>query len=90
MTLPWFTYGMIDSPRDGDSKEGAVDSYCAAVFAGHAAGGLATLCAAAGIVMLCRRPVGPDSRASMTLWTVVIVAIACSIGVAQLLSKCGP
>lgn len=67
-----------------------MDSYCAAAFAGHAAGGLATLCAAVGIVMLCRRPVGPGSRASMTLWTVVIFAIAGSIGLAQLVSRCGP
>ena len=67
-----------------------MDSYCAAVFAGHTAGGLATLCAAVGIVMLCRRPVGPGSRASMTLWTVIILAIASSIALAQLVSKCSP
>jgi hypothetical protein len=67
-----------------------MDTYCAAVLFGHTAGGLATLCAAVGIVILCRRPVGPGSRSSLTLWTVVLLAIAGSIGLAQLVSKCGP
>jgi len=67
-----------------------VDSYCVAVFAGQTAAGFATLCSAIGIVLMCRRPAGTAARGAMTLWAVVILAIAGSIIVAQFLSICGP
>lgn len=67
-----------------------MDSYCVAVFAGQTAAGFATLCSAIGIVLMCRRPTGAARRAAVTLWTVVILAIAGSIVCAQFLSTCGP
>ncbi len=67
-----------------------MDTYCVAVFAGQTAAGFATLCSAIGIVLMCRRPAGTATRGAVTLWAVVILAIAGSIVVAQFLSTCGP
>ena len=57
----------------------------AAFFSGRTATDIATLCATATIVILCRGPIAPRLKPVLSIWLAVIIAAPSSIGTADLI-----
>jgi hypothetical protein len=82
--------GAIDGWQGGTVQNGAPIAFSAtklftplaAFFTGRTAADVATLCATAALVIICRGPINPRLRSVLVVWTSVIVAVPSSIGTA--------
>lgn len=87
--------GVIAGWHDGTVHSGAAIAFdetklftpLAAFFSGYTAADVATLCATAALVVLCRGPIAPRLRPVVAVWTLVIVALPTGIGAATYIDR---